>query len=112
MLEGFPREALAHGSDTAGVAMVSCHKSGLFSSFYLFDVVCGVRIPDCGCIFHLRPYKCSVAGVLDFPTACWQVSSQEGSGVFGLLGLGVNVGAPGQRVTEGKTNVLGSLCFS
>ena len=46
------------------------------------------------------------------PTACWQVSSKEGSGVVGLLGDGVNVGAPGKRVTEGKTYVLGSLCFS
>ena len=72
VLEGFPREALGHGSDTAGVAIVSCHKSGCspLDSLYLFDVVCGVRIPDCGRIFHLRPHKCSVAGVLDFHWVC------------------------------------------
>ena len=72
VLEGFTREALGHGSGTAGLLIVSCHKpvSSPLDSFYLFDVFCGVRIPDCGRIFHLRPHKSSVAGVLDFPWAC------------------------------------------
>ena len=41
VLEGFPREALAHGSDTAGVAMVSYHKSGCSpaSTFLMLSVV-------------------------------------------------------------------------
>ena len=55
VLEGFARKALGHGSDTAGVAIVFRHKSGCspLDSFYLFDTVCGVRIPDRGRIFHL-----------------------------------------------------------
>ena len=75
--EGFPRKVLGHGSDTAGVAIVSCHKSGgsPLDSFYLFDVVCCVWIKDCGPIFHLGPHKCSVTGVLDFLWVCWLVSS-------------------------------------
>ena len=105
LLEGFPRKALGHGSDTADVAIVSCHKSGRspLDSFYIFGVVCCVWIPDCGRIFHLTPHKCSVAGVLDFLWARRQVSSREVSGVVDLFGDGVNVVVPGQRVTEGKT---------
>ena len=42
-LEGFPGEALGHSSDTAGVAMVSCHKSGCSpwtaSTFLMLSVV-------------------------------------------------------------------------
>ena len=72
VLECFARKALDHGSDTAGVAKVSCYKSGCspMNSFYLFDVVYWVWVPDCGRIFHFRIHKCSVAGVLDFLWAC------------------------------------------
>ena len=37
VLEGFPWKALSHGSDTAGIAIVSCHKYGSspLDSFYL-----------------------------------------------------------------------------
>ena len=57
-------------------------------------------ILECGRIFDLRPHKCFVAGVLDFPWACWQVSPQGGSGAAGFLGqcVNVNVGGLGQRV--------------
>ena len=55
VLEGFPRKALGHSSDTAGAVMVSCHKSDrspLDSFTFLMSVV---WILDCGRIFHLRP---------------------------------------------------------
>ena len=50
VLECFPGKALDHASDAAGVAIVSCHKSGgsPLDSFYLFDVVYRVRIPYTG----------------------------------------------------------------
>ena len=53
VLECFPGKALHHGSDTAGVVIVACHKSScsLLDSFYLLDVVCSVWIPYCGCLF-------------------------------------------------------------
>ena len=40
VLECFPGEALHHGSDAAGVAIVSCHESSRcpLDSFYLLDV--------------------------------------------------------------------------
>ena len=68
VLEGFPLKALSHGSDTAGVAIGSCHKSSCspLDSFYPFDVFCRVWIPYFGFRFHLRPHKCSVTSVLDF----------------------------------------------
>ena len=68
VLECFPGEALHHGSDAAGVAIVSCHESSRspLDGFYLLDVIRSVWIPYCGCIFHLSPHKCLVAGVLDF----------------------------------------------
>ena len=42
VLECFPGKALDHASDAAGIAIVSCHKSGgsPLDSFYLFDVHC------------------------------------------------------------------------
>ena len=31
---------------------------------------------------------------------------EESSGIIGLLGYGVNVGVPGQSITEGETRYL------
>ena len=68
----FPRKGSPSCRDAAGVAIVSCHKSSgsPLDSFYLFDVVCCVWIPYCGCVFNLRPHECFVAGVLDVLLAC------------------------------------------
>ena len=70
---------VSHGSDTAGVAIIFCHKSSRspLDSFYLFDVFCRVWIPYCGCVFHLRPHECFVTSVLSFLWACLQVPSKN-----------------------------------
>ena len=62
VLEGFPRKALGHGSDTAGVAIVSCHKSGLspLDNFYFFMLILKINF-----------FKKKLSGVLSERPAVW-----------------------------------------
>ena len=54
-------------TDTTGGVVVVCHKPGCpaLYCFDLLDVVLGMWVPYCRCIFYLRPYEGLIALVLD-----------------------------------------------